>query len=155
MIGVAYLDVDSIDQAIFHLESIIEREKDTEHTHHYLGLAYREKEMHDKSIEHFERAIKKGISPKIDIYHSDLAAVLELEYDYKAAAQHFEKAYEYKGKKEYLFHQARNYDLYYKDKKIALKYYKKYLATNDEKYKDYTKQRIEQLKEIVHFSSGR
>lgn len=151
MIGVAYLHVDSIDQAIFHLEAIVAREKDTEHTHHYLGLAYREKGEKEKSIIHLEKAIELGISPKIDIYHSDLAAVFETKYQYKKAAQHFEKAFEYKKKEEYLFHQARNCDLYYKDKKIALKYYKRYLATNDKKYKEYTTQRIEQLKEIVHF----
>ena len=153
MIGVAYLHVDSIDKAIFHLESIVMREKDTEHTHHYLGLAYREKGDLDKSIFHLEKAIEMGISPKIDIYHADLAAVLESEYQYKQAAHHFEKAHEYTQKPEYLFHLARNFDLYYKDKSIALKYYKKYLTSNDEKYQDYTRQRIEQLKEIVHFQN--
>jgi tetratricopeptide (TPR) repeat protein len=151
MIGVAYLQVDSVDKSIFHLESIVAREKDTEHTHHYLGLAYREKREIDKSIEHLKKAIELGISTKIDIYHSDLGSILETEYQYKEAAHHFEKALEYTGKAEYLFHLARNCDLYYKDKKIALKYYKRYLATSDKKYKDYTQQRIEQLKEIVHF----
>ena len=153
MLGVAYLRVDSIDKAILNLEAIVKREKDTEHTHHYLGLAYREKKNIDKSIEHLEMAIELAKSPKLDTYHSDLATVLESDYQYKSAAKHFDKAFEYSGKEAYLFHLARNYDLYYKDKKIALKYYKKYLASNHQDYKDYTKQRIEQLKEIVHFQN--
>ena len=151
MLGVAYLHVDSTEKAIVHLQAIIDRKKDTEHTHHYLGLAYRQQQELDKSVEHFEQAIELAISPKIETYHSDLASTLEAQYQYKQAAQHFAEAFGYSKNQEYLFHQARNYDLYYKDKSIALKYYKKYLATNDKKYKEYTTQRIEQLKEIVHF----
>ncbi|MEM6698021.1 MAG: hypothetical protein AAF599_06475, partial [Bacteroidota bacterium] len=71
--------------------------------------------------------------------------------DYKAAIQHYEKAYEYSAAAETLFFLARNHDLYYKDKKMAMRYYQKYWNTGDLKYRKYTKERIERLKEVIHF----
>lgn len=154
MIGVAYLQLDSIEQSIQNLEHIVVREKDTEHTHQYLGLAYRTKGDAEKSIEHFKRAIEKGISEKIDIFHSDLAAVYEIEGDFREAIEHYQRAYDYNPKPEYLFFLARNNDLAFKDKRMALRYYEQYLNSNHEEYKAYTEQRITQLKELVHFRSN-
>lgn len=151
ILGVAYLYLDSLDQTIFHLQDIVKREKDTEHTHHYLGVAYHKLNDLDRSVEHFEKAIEKGISSKIDIYYADLGSIAEEQKDYKAAIAHYEKAYSYDPKQEYLFHIGHNYDLYYKDKKTALRYYEKYLESGDTKYKTYTADRIEKLKELIHF----
>lgn len=151
MLGVAYLKIDSVDQAIEHLEMIVTREKASEHTHHYLGLAYREKEELDTAIVHLTKAIEKGISEKITIYHADLARMyVEIE-DHRSAIKHFQAAFDYSGEEEYLFHIAHHHDLYYKDKRMAMRYYQKYLAGNDHKFRDYSNQRITQLKEIIHF----
>ncbi len=153
MIGVAYLQLDSLDKAITNLEHIVTREEDTEHTHQYLGLAYRKKGDVEKSIRHFETAIEKGISEKVPSYYGDLGAIYEEKGDYRKAVTHYQKAYEYEPQAEYLFFQARNNDLAYKDKRIALKQYEQYLATRDTKFKEYAEQRIQQLKEIIHFQS--
>jgi len=48
------------------------------------------------------------------------------------------------------FHIAHNADRYFKDKKIALRYYQKYLNNNHPKYREYAEQRIMQLKETIH-----
>jgi tetratricopeptide (TPR) repeat protein len=56
-----------------------------------------------------------------------------------------------------LYHLARNYDLYYKDKSTALSYYERYLAMNDSDHiplLGYSKKRISELKEIIHFDTG-
>ena len=39
---------------------------------------------------------------------------------------------------------------YYKDKRIAMRYYKRYLKTGNKKYEDYSTKRVEQLKEVIH-----
>jgi tetratricopeptide (TPR) repeat protein len=150
MLGAAYLQLDSLDEAIFHLEEIVKREKDTQYTHHYLGLAYRDKDEKEKSEQHFKKAIELGVSPKMGIFQADLAAFYAEENQYKKAFDHYQKAYEYTGQASFLFHTARNADLYYKDKNIAMRYYKKYLKTNDKKFRQYTTDRIKQLKEIIH-----
>ncbi|MEL6945506.1 MAG: tetratricopeptide repeat protein, partial [Bacteroidota bacterium] len=100
--GVAYLYLDSLDQAIFHLNELVKREKDSEHTHHYLGVAYHKIDSLERSIEHFEKAIEKGISEKIDVYYSDLGSIYEEQRDYKSAIQHYEKSYEYNASAETL-----------------------------------------------------
>lgn len=151
MLGVAYIQSDSLNQGIFHLEEIIKRKKDNEHTHHYLGIAYREKKDLEKCIYHLEKAIEKGLSVKMAIYHADLGSVYVEQTNHRKAIEHYEKAYGYGGEKEHLFHLAHNSDLYYKDKKIALRHYRKYLASKDQKFRDYATKRIGQLKEILHF----
>lgn len=151
MLGVAYLQTDSLDQAIFHLNEIINRKKDNEYTHHYLGLAYRDKGETEKSVEHFEQAIEQGLSPKMATFQADLASIHSENNQYKSAYDHYQKAYEYSGEAEYLFQTARSADQYYKDKNIALRYYQKYLKTKDKKFRQYTLDRIKQLKEIIHF----
>jgi tetratricopeptide (TPR) repeat protein len=151
MIGVAYLQLDSLDKGIFNLEEITRRKEDTEHTHQYLGIAYRKKGDAKKSIIHFETAIQKGISEKIDSYYADLGAIYESQGSYRKAIEQYQKAQTYQTKPEYTFFLARNHDLAYKDKKTALKLYEQYVATKDPEFKDYAAQRITQLKELIHF----
>ena len=153
MMGVSYIHLDSVDTAIYHLERILAREKDTEHTHHYLGLAYRTKGELEKAETHFQRAIEKGISEQVGEYHAGLATIMEEKGELREAIRFYEKAKEYGAGGENIFHLARSCDLYYKDKKIALRYYEQYLRTRDNKYRDYTEQRIRQLKELIHFQN--
>ncbi|MCB0634569.1 MAG: tetratricopeptide repeat protein [Lewinella sp.] len=153
MLGVAYIYLDSVDQAIEHLEAIVDRGKDSEYTHHYLGLAYRAKDENEKSIAHFEKAIELGISEKMADFQADLASVLVEQNDFRSAIEHYREALKYEPSAEHVFHLARACDQYYKDKKIALKYYEQYLNSKDQKFRTYTEQRIKQLKEFIHFSN--
>jgi len=150
MISVAYLKTDQLDEAIYHLNRVIARERDSEHTHHYLAMAHELKGEFDKSVEHYEIAIEKGISKKVPRYHEDLAKLYEKANKFYKAYENYKAAYDYKPKKELLFHIAHNADRYYKDKNIAMRYYKKYEKTKDLKYKEYTTQRMKQLKEVIH-----
>ena len=50
----------------------------------------------------------------------------------------------------YLFYMARKTDLFYKDKKMALHKYQKYLSTGHKEFKEYTIKRMAQLKEVIH-----
>ena len=152
MLGVAYIYLDSMDQAIQHLEAIVDRGEDSEYTHHYLGLAYRAKDEHAKSIEHFKLAIELGVSEKMSDFQADLASVLVEENNYRGAIDHYREALKYDPSPEHIFHLARTCDQYYKDKKIALKYYEQYLNTKSQKFRQYSEQRIKQLKEFIHFS---
>lgn len=151
LLGVAYVELDSLDQAIMTFERIIEMEEANEYTHHYLAIAYRDKGEVDKSISHFEQAIELGRSPKLYNFHEDLAKVFTETHQYRDALTHFEKAYEYKPEPAFLFQMGRSADLYYKDKNIALRYYNRYLSSGDAKYKSYTNDRVRQLKEAIHF----
>jgi len=74
MLGVAYLQLDSLDKAQFHFERLIDQKKTSEHIHHYLALIFDKKGDQEKSIEHLEQAIEEAVSPKLSIYFRDLAS---------------------------------------------------------------------------------
>lgn len=152
MLAVSYLQLDSLDKGIYQLEHIVSKEKDTEHTHHYLSIAFDEKGEEDKSMYHLEKALEKAISPKTSTYYEELAGHYDRKKDYKKALELYEEAYAHSEKEVYLFYIARNTDLFYKDKGMALRQYKKYLATGNKKHQEYSTQRIAQLKEVIHQS---
>lgn len=154
MLGVAYVRLDSVDQAIGHLQAIVDREGGTEHTHHYLGLAYFGKKEMAPALEHLNKAVELGISEKMGIYHGDLANVYVANYDYRKGIEHYRAAYGYIAVPRYLFRLAQLSDLYYKDKKIALGYFEQYLASGDAEFREYSEQRAQQIKEYLHFSKG-
>lgn len=66
----------------------------------------------------------------------------------------FQAAYKSSRNKILLYHLARNYDSYYKNKKTDLLYYEKYLATYDSannNYQEYSKYMVSELQKIFHF----
>lgn len=154
ILGVAYLKLDSLDQGIFHLTQIEKREKADDRIFHYLGLAYFEKEELEKAREYFELAIEAGISQKMYAYHGDLALLFDKQHQLRPAIQHYKQSLEYRNNNEYLFHLAHASDRYYKDKRIAFDLYQQYLKTNDNKNRTFTSERLEQLKEHLHFQSN-
>ncbi len=151
MLGVAYLQEDSLDAAQFHFERLLAQKKASEHIHHYLALIYDKKGDQEKSAYHLERAISEAVSEKLPIYCKDLAAIFEAKKDYRNAVKYYKMAYEWSEKEIYLFYLARAQDFYYKDKNIAMRSYKKYLASNPAEHREYTSDRISQLKQLIHF----
>jgi tetratricopeptide (TPR) repeat protein len=149
LLAISYCQLDSFDKAIYHLEDLVTRKKDTEQTHEYLGFAYRKRGDLALGQFHYEMAIKMGISEKIDAYYANLGETLEKQGKYREAIAQYEKAYSYNSKAAYLFCLGYNYDLAYKEKRTALKYYKQYLASQDKEYQDYTLKRVEALKNIT------
>ena len=151
MLGVAYLHLDSLELSLAHLQAIVDREEDTEHTHHYLGLVHRKLGNPEQSQAHFEQAIDKGISPKIGLYFNNLGNLAEQQGDLRTAIDHYRSAISYGAPVETHFFLARASDHYFKDKSIALRHYQDYRGTCHKEFQAYTEQRIGQLKEIIHF----
>lgn len=153
MLGVAYLQEDSLDAAQFHFERLVARKKASEHTHHYLALIHDKKGDQEKSVYHFQRAIEEAVSNKLPIYCKDLAAIYEEQKKYRKAVEYYQMAYDWSEKNDYLFYLARAQDFYYKDKRIAMRTYKKYLANQPKAHVEYTQERITQLKRLIHFQA--
>ncbi len=77
----------------------------------------------------------------------------DIDEQYKKASDHYLAASRYADEAKLYFHIAQNADHYFKDKNIALRYYQKYLKTKDSTFKEYSEQRISQLKEDIHFQT--
>ncbi|MEM6964790.1 MAG: tetratricopeptide repeat protein [Bacteroidota bacterium] len=151
MIGAAYLHLEAYDSCIYHLNRIIEKGQESDLTYYQLAIAYRSKGDLDKGAECYQLAIKRGISENVGTYYKNMALIFDEQKKYKAAIAAWKKAIEYSPEEEvYLFHLAQDCDKYYRDKKIARRYYRKYYDTKHEKYREYAKERIQYLNGVIH-----
>lgn len=140
LLGVSYFQIKKHNKAIALLNQALELEQDSEIIHYYLGLAYKEAGNLESSVYHFEKAIDSGVSNNIASYYTNLAIVFEEKGEYPESIKAYQSAYKSSYNKILLYHLARNYDTYYKDKNTAIDY-----------YKDYSKHRISELKKVIHF----
>ncbi len=156
MLGYSYMQIDSFDKAIWFLERSLVDEKNPEGAHYYLATAYEKKNEMEISKFHFNEAINAGLSGNLGTYHRNLARIYNEEKDFKKAIKHYEKAYECTEDPVLIYYLARACDIYYKDKNIAIRYYNKYVKSNDqnESYKAYAFDRKRYLKEQQHFNSN-
>ena len=154
MIAASYLHLEQFDSCIFHLNRIVAKNQDSELTHYQLALAYRGLEDLTKSEEEYELAIKMGISESTGLYYRNLALLLDEQNKIKPAINAWKKAIEYSPKQTiYLYYLAKDCDTYYKDKKIARRYFRKYYKTKNPQYREYVRIRIQYLNGIIHQST--
>jgi len=155
MMGFANIKLDSFQNAVNVLHIIEEKAKEKELIYYYLATAYSGLKQPDQAIEYYEKATEAGISKKVPLYYKNIGLIYETENQLKKALKAYENAYFFSKEPIYLYYMARDADNYYKDKKIALRYYEKYLKSNDPQYRDYVKERISYLKEQIHLSAGK
>lgn len=79
--------------------------------------------------------------------YTQLATSYESLKDFKSAIKYYKAAYESSKSDILLYHLARNYDVYYKDKSQAITYYKRYLSSDDtiRIAREYTRLRLDEL----------
>jgi len=155
LLGISYFHLEKYKKSISTLEKAIKNEQESEAIYYYLGLAYRINDDFEKSVYYFEQAINKGITDNISTYYTNLAITYEEDKNFQESIKAYQAAYKSSKNKILLYHLARNYDSYYKNKKTALHYYEKYLALNDTgniELKGYAKHRITELKKLEHFN---
>ena len=152
LLGYSYLQIDSVDLAIKRLSLAIVDDEENERLHYYLANAFEKKNNLKAAIEEFEKAAFYGVSPQIDLYHRNIARLANREKQYKKAIDHYKDAYKYGDDPVLLYYLAAACDNYYKDKSIALNYYKKYLRTEHDhiQYMEYAEKRVRYLKEVIH-----
>lgn len=154
LLGYSYLQIDSIDLAIQKLQLALVDEAESEKLHYYLATAFEKNKEVQGALEHYEKAVEFGRSPDIDMYHRNVARLANKEKKYKKAIEHYKDAYKYGKDPVILYYLATICDIYYKDKSIAINYYKKYNTSGHShiEYQKYAKSRSRYLKEQLHQS---
>ena len=152
MLGYAYLQIDSVDLAISKFQLALVNDRSPEKLHYYLGTAYEKKGNIEGAMEQYTQAVKSGISPDLDLYHRNVGRLALKTNKYKEAIIAYKDSYKYRNDPVVLYYLASASDNYYKDKNIAIGYYKKYLKSNHnhKEYKDYAAKRVRYLKETLH-----
>lgn len=152
MLGYAYLQSDSFDQSIFYLQKALNKDRNPEKTHFYLANAFEQLDDDEAAKYHMEQAIEHGMSPDLDLYYRQMARMSDQSKDFKSAIGYYQKAYELNQDPVLLYYLARASDIYYKDKSIAIRYYRKYIQSkhNYATYVQYARDRMTYLKEQIH-----
>ncbi len=152
--GIAHLQLGQYQKAIQYLQKANGPKVKSEIIPYYLGMAYRKVGETSKATSYIKQAVEKGTSNNLALFYQQLAHTYGDEKKYSAAIKAFQKAYKHSENEQLLYHLARTYDTYYKDKKPAIRFYQKYLNKHDTTHEElvrYARHRVNRLKQIKHF----
>ncbi|MBK8517770.1 MAG: tetratricopeptide repeat protein [Saprospiraceae bacterium] len=156
LLGYAFLQVDSVDKSIYHLQKSLLNEGDPEYALFYMALAYEKKKEFEKSMYFYNEAIKAGISENLDQYYRGLARINTQNGDFKAAIDNYNSCLQYSWDPLIYYYMGNAAEQYYKDKSKAIKYYEQYLNAKptDKLQAEIAIQRVKVLKEL-RFMKGK
>jgi tetratricopeptide (TPR) repeat protein len=122
----------------------------------YLGFCYKSLKQYEKTIEYLNQALDAMTPDYIDKVYKNLGASYELTEKYPEAIKAYNKSLKYADEKtsDITFRLATLYDRYYADRSVALAQYKNFLKLSgkvENEMTKYAKERIERLKEEIHF----
>ncbi|WP_184542828.1 tetratricopeptide repeat protein [Mucilaginibacter sp. FT3.2] len=121
----------------------------SETSYYIAALTYKELKDQSQAIENLGKAIEAGISPNISDYYTEMADSYDVRKKYKAAIHAYEKALQFDEKPIIYYLMATMYDGSLKNKKQAVKYYKKFMSTKptgkQQKYVAYAQARATEL----------
>jgi tetratricopeptide (TPR) repeat protein len=121
----------------------------TETTTYYIGICYKQLKDQKNAIVYLNKAIALSLSTNIDTYYNEMADSYEIINLFKKARDAYQRGLLFNEKPLTFYFLANLYDIKLKDKKSALKYFKKYMTSKpDEKqqtYIAYSKSRIAAL----------
>lgn len=146
MLATSYYSVKVYDCAIenFNLLPI-----GTERTHYLTAMSYKALKNYQMAADYFIKTLGDAISPYTDVYYDELAAAYEHNHQLKNAVGAYQKGLFFKDKPIIYYTLACLYDQDLHDKKSAVKYFKKYVASKppekQQPYVAYSKSRILEL----------
>lgn len=151
LLGISYFQLEKYSKVIACMEFLIRKGVKADWMFYYLGVSYQQLNDPLKGIQFLNLAIEESISDNLGTYYTQLGMAYEEVKDFKNAIRTYKAAYEQSGADILLYHLARNYDVYYKDKRQAQIYYKKYLDSDDtikiaKKYSEYRLQILSDVK---------
>lgn len=157
LLGYSYMQTDSLDRAIYHLQKSLLEESDPEYALFYLALAYERKKEWDRADWYFREAAKAGISQNLGQYYRGSARMAMQTDRNKEAIDLYKQSLEYEQDPAVYFYMANAADLHYKDKSKAVEYYRKYLSSchGDKEFERISKQRIAAIKEQRFMKEGK
>ena len=149
LLGYSYVQVDSVDKAIFHLTLSLHAQPHSETSHYFMGWAYEKKNDMERAKYYYHKAIESGLSKKMPLYHQALARIFTHEHQYSKAIEQYEHSLRYEKNALTYMYMGIAAENAYTDKKVAVRYYQLFLKNLQEpsEHEDYVKQRIKILNE--------
>ncbi|HWA32780.1 MAG TPA: hypothetical protein VG737_01555 [Cyclobacteriaceae bacterium] len=147
LLGTSYFHTKQYSELVPCMNFLLRTGQEDDRIFYYLGVEARERGDLRSSVAYFRKAAQVSISENTSIYFSNLGQSYEGLKDYSNAIKAYRDAYNHSEKGILLYHLARNYDTYYKDKDVAFRYYEKYLESDDtvRKAKEYARKRLQDM----------
>lgn len=147
LLGESYLHMHKYEELIKCMSFLLWNRVQDERVYYCMAVALRELGDEQAAIPWFERAAQKSISGNTTVYFSNLGQCYEAIKNYPAAIKAYRMAYNYSKDPILLYHLARNYDVYYKEKDEALDHYRRYLRSSDttRAAREYARRRMQDL----------
>ena len=157
LFGLSYFKVDDYENALLYFKKVMKVDFTDTNTLFNIGLVHAAMKEYEKAEMSFYMSIAFQ-KPDVDKNYFELGKVQLEQKEVKKAITSFQKGYENNQRNyQLLFQIAMLSDDYYKDKKIALNHYKKYIekfSTYDEKSTLYAKSRIKEINKVL-FMKGK
>jgi tetratricopeptide (TPR) repeat protein len=147
-LGIAYYYANNY---ICGLETLmpLKADKHTETSYYFIASCYKKLNNQKTAIPYFKKAIEKSLAGSTDMYYNEMAESYQQIGQLKTAESSYKKGLLYGQLPLTYYTIAIFYDTKMNDKKNALSYYKKFMATKpgepDKEYADYSKKRIDAL----------
>lgn len=156
MFGMCYYNLQDFEQAEIYFRNAIKLDPDNSQILYRLASLYYDKKDNKMATFYLHRSIS-SVKPDIDKQYYLLGVISKEENNLKAAIDNFEKSYQnnyinYKS----LFELSVASEIYYEDKKIALKKFQQFVAkfkSKDEAMTAYAEGRIKEIKK-QYFLNG-
>ena len=147
LMGISKYRLNEYKEAIKWLDFLLRGDLKAEWIYYFIGVSYQHLNKPDSAIIFLNRAVEAGISENIGLCYSQLATSYENVNNFKMAIKYYKAAYEESKSGILLYHLARNYEVYYKDKAQAIAYYKRYLESDDtvKLAREYSRSRVNEL----------
>ena len=147
LMAISQYRLNEYEQAIKWLDFLLRGDLKAEWIYYFLGVSYQHLNKPDSAIIFLNKAVEAGISGNIGLYYSQLATSYENVNNFKMAIKYYKAAYEESKSGILLYHLARNYDVFYKDKAQAIAYFKRYLESDDtiKLAREYSRSRVTEL----------
>jgi tetratricopeptide (TPR) repeat protein len=147
LMAISQYRLNEYEEALKWLDFLLRDDLKAEWIYYFLGVSYQHLNKPDSAIIFLNKAVEAGISGNIGLYYSQLATSYENVNNFKMAIKYYKAAYEESKSGILLYHLARNYEVYYKDKAQAIAYFKRYLESDDtiKLAREYSRSRLNEL----------
>jgi len=157
-LGIVLAGRDRHSEALPRLRAALTRDSTSARTRLYLGISYRHLDSLDRSAAMLQQAIDVAASGPITDAYVQLAQTEDARGDLPPALSSYRMARQLQpGRVEIFFRIAQLYDDYYRDKRVAARYYRLYLNQAGRAETDlvaYARRRLDQLRPILHMHVG-
>ena len=147
LLGISYFHLGNFEKLISCMQFLLTNKYDFEWVYYYMGVAFRKMGDVRGSVDWLKIAVEKSISENTSAYYAQLGQSYEAVGDHPGAIRAYRSAYDFSKEGILLYHLARNYDVYYKDKRTAVEFYRRYLESDDtiRLAREYAKKRMQDM----------